>query len=167
MLINKLGNAYYWLSLVNKAKEGNTSAVEAIQKTDRENFELGLPSIEDQLKNMQKGNDGSLVSNDGIDWKNNGYMFIPEIDSTIDAVRVLDYHYSILEDKDIQSWDDITRNSLDGYIANIGYQLILDGKTLYEPWRDEMYNKIKGTFFCKNALFFGYFTFFSQESGSL
>ena len=146
MLINSLGDAYYWLSLVNKAKDGDEFALEKIQKHDKENHTLGHPTIEDQLIKLQKGNNGSLISNNGIDWKNNGYKLIPEIESTFDAIRVFDYYYSIQDNKDFQSWDEITNKSLDGYIANIGYQLILDGKTLYEPWRNEMYKKLNHVF---------------------
>lgn len=146
MLITTLENALHWQSLIEKAKNGNGSALALIHKTDKENLEAGDPSIEDQLKNMQKGNDGSLISNNGINWKNRGYKIIPEIDSVTAAVRVLEYYHSMREDKYIQSFDDISYNSLDGYIANIGYQLILEGKTLYEPWKNEMYNRLNRIF---------------------
>ena len=146
MLITSLENALHWQSLIEKAKNGNESALELIHKTDKENLEAGDPSVENQLKKMQKDNDGSLISNNGIDWKNRGYKIIPEIDSTTAAVRVLEYYYSIREDKDIQSCYDITKKSFDGYIANIGYQLILEGKTLYEPWKNEMFNRLKNIF---------------------
>ena len=101
MLITSLENALHWQSLIEKAKNGNESALELILKTDKENLEAGDPSVENQLKNMQKDNDGSLISNNGIDWKNRGYKIIPEIDSTTAAVRVLEYYYSMREDKDI------------------------------------------------------------------
>ncbi len=146
MLITSLENALHWQSLIEKAKNGNESALELIHKTDKENLEAGDPSIEDQLKNMQKDNDGSLISNNGIDWKSRGYKIIPEIDSTSSAIRVLEYYHSMQEDKYIQSCNDITYNSLDGYIANIGYQLILEGKTLYEPWRNELFVRLKKIF---------------------
>ena len=146
MLISSLESALHWQSLVNKAKGGDKSALELIHKTDKENLEAGDPSVENQLKNMQKDNDGSLISNNGIDWKNRGYKVIPEIDSVTAAVRVLEYYYSMEEDKVIQSWYDMTDNTLDGYVAIIGYQLILEGKTLYEQWRDEMFDRLKNIF---------------------
>ncbi len=146
MLINTLADAYYWLSLLNKAKEGDKTALDKINSANNENINEGNPTIEEQLRKLHKDDNGSLISNDGIDWKNNGYKHIPEIKSIIDAERVLGYYMSLLNDKDIQSWDDISNKSLDGYIANIGYQIILDGKTSYESWRNEMYKRLKPDF---------------------